>query len=130
MADVMAIISKAVFEVDAKRARVGDVLPFDRYESAHKAFESLEGDDRIFLVTVRPPEDLWLVAVLEKPKRVKGGWGATKNATPIRSLPEFAKRLGAKPGRLAMSLQTPRALTPADASLLLASPKKKTPAPQ
>ena len=38
----------------------------------------------LFLATVRPDaEELWLVAVLESPKKGDTGWSAAKNAVPI-----------------------------------------------
>lgn len=47
----------------------------DRYVSSNKAFEKLEKGDAIFLVTVRPPnEQLWLVGILESPKRQDDAW--------------------------------------------------------
>jgi len=132
MADVLAIMSKAVFDGDYKRrsAKVGEVLPLDRYASSHKTLDALRDGGRLFLVTVRPPEDLWLVAVLEKPKREKGAWIAKKNTMPIRSVDAFQAKLGAKKGRLGMSLQTPRTLTPADVELLLPKREARAPAPK
>lgn len=142
MADVMAIISKAVFEKSAKHAKVGDVLPIDRYASTHKTLDALEGGGRLFLVTVRPPETLWLVAVLERPKLKQGAWVAAKNATAVRDLSSVQGKvkfvsgtgISAKKCALGMSLQTPRALTVDDAALLAGSsapaPKAaRTPAP-
>src|SRR5262249_5653215 len=81
----------------------------------------------LFLATVRPgAEDLWLVAVLEAPKKSDAGWSATKNAVPItdisslRSKIRFATGTGMtnKPGAPAMSLQTPRTLADDDGKLL------------
>jgi uncharacterized protein (TIGR02996 family) len=127
MADVMAIVSKAVFEKQAPGAGVGVVLPLDQYVSTHKALEPLAEGGALFLVTVRPPDEaLWLVAVLEAPQRRADGWHAKPNRAPIRDLSALkakltfanGKGLAAKPGALGMSLQTPRALTPADAALL------------
>ena len=128
MADVMAIISKAVFEADAKHAKVGDVLPIDRYTSSHKTLDALAEGGRLFLVTVRPPEELWLVAVLENPKRVKGAWVA-KNVAPVRAVSDFQKGLKAKKGRLGMSLQTPRTLSADDAALLVPAHAPPPPPP-
>ncbi|MGZ3456382.1 MAG: hypothetical protein ACXVEF_42655, partial [Polyangiales bacterium] len=134
MPDVLAIISRAVFEADSRDARVGDILAIDRYTSTHKALEPLADGGRLFLVTVRPPDEtLWLVAVLENPKKKSGAWVAAKNATPIGDLSavkgdiRFASGTGisAKKGALGMSLQTPRTLTAADAALLVGEPKKR-----
>ncbi len=143
MPDLLAIISKAVFEAFAKTAKVGEVLSIDRYTSENKALAPLGDGGRLFLVTVRPPavgqsgEQLWLVAVLESPRRRSGAWVAANNVVPIadlapvRSRIKFASGTGisAKSGALGMSLQTPRQLTAGDVVLLgaatqpVASPK-------
>jgi hypothetical protein len=129
MADMMAVVSKAVFEKMAKSAKVGDVLPLDRYASGNKALEPL-GDEgaRLFLFTVRPPDEaLWLVAVLSGLSFEGDSWIAEVNTTPItdvgaiKSQIQFESGVGikAKPGTLGMSLQTPRGLTAGDVELLL-----------
>ena len=61
MPDLMAIVSKAVFEKAAGKApKVGAKLAMDRYVSANKNLEPLAKQGRLFLVTVRPPnEALW-----------------------------------------------------------------------
>lgn len=134
MADLLAIISKAVFEVDSRGAAVGQVLPLDRYVSTNKALEPLRAGGRLFLVTVRPPDErLWLVAVLESPKHDGKAWVAKRNARPIadvshlRGSIRFASNTGisATKGAMGMSLQTPRELTAQDVGLLLgaASPE-------
>ncbi len=119
MPDMLAIISKAVFEADAADASIGEVLPLSRYASANKALAPLAAGGRLVLVTVRSPdESLWLVAVLDHPKHVKGAWVATKNEVsitdlgPVKSKIRFASggTITAKPGALGMSLQTPRLL--------------------
>jgi uncharacterized protein (TIGR02996 family) len=128
MPDLMAIVSKAVFEKEAgKNPAVGTRLGMDRYVSTNKALDPLGKGGRLYLVTVRPPnEALWLVAILDKPKHDGEAWIAKKCATPItdisklRSKIKFESGAGitAKKGALGMSLQTPRALTAADAALL------------
>lgn len=128
MADLLAIISKAVFEVDSKGAAVGQVLPLDKYVSTNKALEPLRAGGRLFLVTVRPPDErLWLVAVLESPKHDGKAWVAKRNARPIadvshlRGSIRFTSNSGisATKGAMGMSLQTPRELTAQDVALLL-----------
>ena len=56
VADILAIVSKAVFErdarVDGEAVDVGDVWPIDRYVSTTKIFQTLGERGRIFLVTV------------------------------------------------------------------------------
>ncbi|MDP3238466.1 MAG: TIGR02996 domain-containing protein [Myxococcales bacterium] len=127
MADRLAIISKAVFEVDSKGAAVGQVLPLDKYVSTNKALEPLRAGGRLFLVTVRPPDErLWLVAVLESPRHDGKAWVAKRNVRPIadvshlRGSIRFTSNSGisATKGAMGMSLQTPRELTPADVGLL------------
>jgi uncharacterized protein (TIGR02996 family) len=124
----MAIVSKAVFEREAgKRPALGTRLGMDRYVTANKALDPLAGGGRLYLVTVRPPkEELWLVAILDQPKHDGEAWIARRCATPITDITNLKSKLQfqsgtgikAKQGALGMSLQTPRALTAADAALL------------
>lgn len=138
MPDLLAIVSKAVFEADNRNAAVGQVLAIDRYVSTNKALEPLRGGGRLFLVTVRPPdEQLWLVAVLESPKHDGKAWVAKANTRAIanisalRSSIRFTSNTGisATKGALGMSLQTPRQLTDEDVAMMLGSapaPAKQT----
>jgi uncharacterized protein (TIGR02996 family) len=132
MASVMAIVSKAIFDKEARGLAPGQIWPTQRYASSHKALSPLADGGDLFLVTVRPPdEQLWLVAVLRAPKLVKGEWRASTNAEPIRDITtlrssiKFASGVGltAKPGALGMSLQTPRALTDDDVTRLGSAPR-------
>src|SRR5687768_5330623 len=136
MGDVFAIVSKAVFE---KAARVGedlvglgDVWPVARYSGTGKVFETaLAGGGRIFMVTVRPPDEkLWLLAVLESPKfdAKSKAWVGAANVVPTTDISslrktikfESGKGMSQDKGALGMSLQTPRALGPGDADQILA----------
>ena len=131
MGDVFAIVSKAVFEKQAG-VSLGDVWSVDHYNGTNKVFENtLPGGGRIFMVTVRPPdEQLWLVAVLESPTfdAKKKLWSAASNivaATDISALRPSLKFSSGKgmsqdAGTLGMSLQTPRALGDGDADQILA----------
>ena len=128
MPDMLAIISKAVFEKEAAGRKVGEVLPLDRYRSASRHLEPLMSGGRLFLVTVRPPsEALWLVAVLAVLEFNGEEWTAHPNSTPITDITaliprlrfESGKGITAAKGALGMSLQTPRALTAEDVQLLL-----------
>ncbi|WP_338864739.1 hypothetical protein [Myxococcus stipitatus] len=130
MPDMLAIISKAIFEKEAPGLSPGQVLPTDRYRSQSKHLAPLEDGGRLFLVTVRPPnESLWLVAVLEGLSSDDEGWVGRRNRVPIADITaaipqlrfESGKGLQAAKGALGMSLQTPRVLTSADAELLLSS---------
>jgi hypothetical protein len=128
MSSVLAIVSKAVFEkMVSKDVEPGTVVDTDRYVSSHKTFETLKDGGAIFLVTVRPPDEkLWLVGILEAPKRKGDAWVSAKNCTPIADITgaiadlKFTTGAGisAKKGALGMSLQTPRTLTDDDVSLL------------
>jgi uncharacterized protein (TIGR02996 family) len=128
MASVMAIVSKALFEKAAGKApKLGQQLAMDRYVSAHKAFETLATGGKLYLVTVRPPnEALWLVAVLDSPKFDGKQWVAKPCATPLTDITslrakikfESGKGITAAAGALGMSLQTPRSLTLDDAALI------------
>ena len=128
MPDLLAIVSKAVFEREAgKSPALGTRLGMDRYVSSNKNLDPLAGGGRLYLVTVRPPkEDLWLVAILDQPRHDGEAWIARKSQTPITDISKLKSKLKfqsgtgiqAKKGALGMSLQTPRALTAADAALL------------
>lgn len=120
---MMAIVSKAIFERELPDARVKSVYGTDRYTSSNKALAGLGTGGTLYLVTVRPPDErLWLVAVLEGVVHQNGAWVARRpNTTPIRDISALRTKLdlGGKPlptgaGKLGMSLQTPRVLTPAD----------------
>lgn len=129
MPDLLAIVSKAVFEKAAGKApTLGARLGMDRYVSANKNLAPLGGGGRLYLVTVRPPDEaLWLVAVLDHPTFDGTQWlvdaACTTPLTDISALKdqirfESGKGISAAPGALGMSLQTPRALAPGDAALL------------
>ncbi|MER2566726.1 MAG: hypothetical protein ABTQ32_38740, partial [Myxococcaceae bacterium] len=129
MPDMMAIISKAIFEKEHAGAKPGATLPIALYRSTHKAFEKLKTGGRLFLVTARPDDVLWLVAVLEGLTFDGEQWNSKPNRTPITDLTaikgsikfDSGRGITAAPGQLGMSLQTPRVLTPADAQVLLGS---------
>ena len=125
MASVLAIVSKALFEkMVPGKEELGVVVETDQYVSANKAFDQLTPDDAIFLVTVRPPkEDLWLVGILEAPKKNGKAWtSASANTVPLTDITSVLRKLElasgegitAKKGTLGMSLQTPRVLTEND----------------
>ncbi len=128
MADMMAIISKAVFEkVAGKAPSVGTRLDMDRYVSANKNLERLGEGGKLYLVTVRPPDEaLWLVAILDNPKFDGKQWIAKQCTTAITDITalrgeltfESGKGITAAKGALGMSLQTPRVVTAADVELL------------
>lgn len=126
MPDMMAIVSKAVFEKEHPGAKPGATLPIALYRSTHKAFEKLKTGGRLFLVTARPDDVLWLVAVLDGLTFDGQQWNSKPNRTPITDITSLkgsikfdsGKGITAAPGQLGMSLQTPRVLTPADAQVL------------
>ncbi len=129
MASILAIISKAVFEPIARAAggaKPGTVLSLDRYTSTHPSLDALAEGGALFLVTARPGDVLWLVGIIEDPRRESDGWHGRPNTTPIVDLGAVAgelrfstgKGITAKPGALGMSLQTPRVLTSDDVGIL------------
>lgn len=128
MPSVVAIVSKAVFEKQARGLGVGDVWNTSSYASQHKTFEQLNADGDLFLVTVRPPGQLCLVAVLERPTHSAAGWSAAPNVMPIRDIHSVRDQLTFVGGaalptdvaKLGMSLQTPRVLTDEAVALLRA----------
>ncbi len=128
MPDVLAIVSKAVFDKEAAGRKPSKVWAVDTYHSNSKHLAPLAGGGRLFMVTVRPPSDsLWLVAVLENPQSIGGGWRAGRNRVPITDITSLIPRMRfangkgitAGPGTLGMSLQTPRVLDAPTAALLL-----------
>ncbi len=137
----MAIVSKAIFEKAARGKAVGALWPTQAYHSGNKQLEKLGTGGRLFLVTVRPSpksgEALWLVGVLESPTFDGEAWVASRNRRPIANITdlkdklrfESGKGLASGKGSLAMSLQTPRVLTAADAELLLAAAPLRAPKP-
>ena len=131
MASVLALLSKSFFEaevrIDGRTPEPGDVAPLERYLSRNKRLETLAAGGNLYLVTVRNPgERLMLVAVLESPTFTGERWEAPPNRVAMTDISELAGKLeldtgagiNAKPGRLGMSLQTPRILTEADVAML------------
>ena len=128
MPDVLAIVSKAVFEKAAgTHGALGEHLAMDRYACANKHLAPLSAGGRLYLVTVRPPdEQLWLVAVLDQPAFDGTQWIAPPSGVAITDITHLRSRLRfesgvgltPRPGALGMSLQTPRVLTTEDAALL------------
>ena len=140
MADILAIVSRAVFEKDAKVGGKllgqGDVWPLDRYNSSSKPLERLKKGGRIFLVTVRPDEQLWFLGVIDAPSFSGTSWVSKKaNAYPITNITalrktikfDTGKGMSQDKGTLGMSLQTPRSLTLDDVAQILAVAGGKTP---
>ena len=141
MPDILAIVSKAIFErdarVDGRLVELGDVWPVDRYNSTNKALSSLATGGRIFLVTVRPPnEQMWFVGVVEAPSFSGTAWIAKKpnkhpvtNISTLRGTIEFesGKGISQEQGTLGMSLQAPRALTANDVEQIMALVEDRPP---
>jgi uncharacterized protein (TIGR02996 family) len=129
MGDVMCIVSKAIFEkLAGKKPTVGTVLGMERYVTANKALSPLTDGGKLYLVTVRPPdESLWLVGVLENPEFDGNEWAVEAPCTtPITDISALRKKIkftsgkgiSSAAGTLGMSLQTPRELTADDAALI------------
>jgi serine/threonine protein kinase len=154
--DVLAIVSKAIFERDARGTRdpadksgkmidLGEVWPIDRYTSANKALHTLAGGGRIFLVTVRPPDErLWLIGRVDAPAFDGAAWVGKVNTLPATDITalrgsikfESGKGIMQEKGTLGMSLQMPRALAQSDVDQIMAvvragelAPHVKQPAP-
>lgn len=138
MASILAIVSKKIFESDAtvkgRLVGLGDVWPTDAYVSKNPNLRKLDEGGSLFLATVRPPDErLWLVAILEEPTFDGSQWAATPNEVPVTDITALiptlrfstGKGITAKPGRLGMSLQTPRALADDDVAALRAAAKGK-----
>jgi serine/threonine protein kinase len=139
--DILAIVSKAIFERDAHVDGVlvgpGDVWPVDRYVSTNKLLQPLGDGGRIFLVTVRPQnEQLWFVGLVDAPEHDGTAWIAKRpNALPVTNISmlrktiqfESGKGMSQDKGTLGMSLQTPRTLAPSDSKQILAVVAGKVP---
>lgn len=133
MPDILAIVSKALFERDARIAGTpvapGQIWPVDRYTSANKALQALTGGGRIFLVTVRPPdEQLWFVGLIDAPTFNGTAWIGKINALPATNITslrgsirfESGKGIMQEKGTLGMSLQMPRPLAVIDVDQIMA----------
>ncbi len=134
MASVFAVVSKKVFETEAKAGGkalgLGKTWVTSKYKSVVAALNPLKEGGHLFLVTVRPPDEaLWLIAVLRDVKAEKDGYSAKPNVMPITDISGFKSKIKfatgsgitAAKGKLGMSLQTPRALTEDDVKLLLSA---------
>ena len=133
MADILAIVSKAIFErdarIDGRMIAAGDIWPVDRYNSSNKQLQPLADGGRIFLVTVRPNEQLWFLGVVDHPVFDGSAWIAKRpNTLPATNITQLRKTITFESGKgisqdrgtLGMSLQTPRALTKQDVEHILA----------
>lgn len=129
MPHVLAIVSKAVFSRE-QALQPGQTYQTSVYSSRNKRLDCLKQGGRLFLVTVRPNDVLWLVAHFENPELTDEGWCGT-NTTQVLDISHLVSQLElqtgkgitAKPGRLAMSLQTPRVLSEKDSILLCSAPE-------
>lgn len=134
---MLAVVAKAIFEKQGKGLAVGDVWATDRYASKNPNLDALGSGGALYLVTVRPNDVLWLVAILRDPKVDAEGWKSAKNATPIRDVTNVLSKLKfttghgvhADKGKLGMSLQTPRQLTSDDVNILEAGAPIPSPIP-
>jgi len=139
--DILAIVSKAVFEKDARVAgklvSPGQIWSVDRYNSNNKGLAPLKDGGRLFLVTVRPPDEhMWLVGVVDSPVLDGSAWvSSSMNTTPVTDISslrgsimfESGKGMSQDKGALGMSLQTPRALVASDVAQILALSGGTTP---
>ena len=81
MASVLAVVSRRKFErarPGGRQARPGDRLLVDGYTSSSARLRSLEEGGDLYLVTFRPDDRLWLVAVLRGPRFSEGCWRASQ----------------------------------------------------
>ena len=140
MASVLALVSKGVFEKQfGKNTAVGDLLQIDVYNSKHRGLQTLSEGGDLYLVTVRPDDVLWLVGILRNPTFDETRWTAPTNVVAVTNAAELVDKLvfstgkgiTADPGKLGMSLQTPRKLTDDDVALfesLVGEPPPDAPA--
>lgn len=126
--DVLAIVKRSVFEQHARDAAPRDILPWATYLSQHPQLRLLGPGSRLFLVTVRPPDErLWLVAVYPGVQLIRDSLrSVSTNELPIVDISHLrpalkfqsGKGMLQAAGKLGNSLQTPRILTAADLDLL------------
>ncbi|MEO9158204.1 MAG: hypothetical protein ABI591_21500, partial [Kofleriaceae bacterium] len=93
---MMCIVSKAIFEkLAGKKPKLGTVHGMERYVTANKALSPLAEGGKLYLVTVRPPdESLWLVGVLENPEFDGNEWSVEAPCTtPITDLSALRKKI-------------------------------------
>ncbi len=123
---MVAIISRAVYDRDFADAKLGTVAALHQYVSTNAALTKLSQGGRLFLLSVRPPnEALWLMGVLVQPRFTGTLWEAAPNVVPVTDVSslrsrlrfENGKGLPAEAGKLGMSLQTPRVLRADDVAL-------------
>jgi hypothetical protein len=125
MADILAIVSKAIFEQD-RDLGIGDLYETSEYNSKNKSLDSVAQGGSLFLVTARPDDQLWLVGILESPVFIGDRWTASANTVRIVDLTERmgdlvfenGKGLTFNPGNLGFALQSPRKLAAEDVALL------------
>ncbi len=132
MPNMLVIVSKAIFDKEGRRLdgtplRIGDIYQTDTYSSKNPVLTGLASGGDLFLVTAKPDDKLWLVGLLHNLTFKGVGWFATtKNTIPVTDItaliPKFkfttGKGIQAAPGKLGMSLQTPRTLIDEDIALL------------
>ncbi len=132
MTSILAIVSKTWFEKEARNIKgtilkVGDLYRINRYISTSAFLRPLSNGGSLFLVTARPQDRLWLVAVLENPAFQTNQWiSQAINQIPITDISALTSQLRfstgngihCDPGKLGMALQTPRQLTNNDVLLL------------
>jgi hypothetical protein len=137
---MMAIVSQTQFAKDCRTRKgqppaPGDVVPLSQYVSTNRNLNHLSEGGDLYLVTVRPGEALWLVAVLRSPQFARDRWRATENTVPVSDIGSIKRKLrftsgkgvSTKKGALGMSLQTPRTLTSEDVELLEAAVSRDPP---
>jgi len=112
---------------DRHEGKRGETWLVDRADLDHPILDEVRGGP-VFLVDVRPPDDLFLLAVLESPRYdARGFVGGTADVVMVdighlRSRLRFASGEGVTAARgLPFWLRTPRALTPEDVGLLRAA---------
>ncbi|MDX9723289.1 MAG: hypothetical protein RBU37_21230, partial [Myxococcota bacterium] len=126
MSSILALVSKKAFDsvrVNGRSLQLGELWPVDQYLSKTPALRTLEAGGALFLVTVRPPDErLWLLAILQDPRFDGSKWTCAQNTTPVREISHLVPKfrfangtgLNPAPGKLGMSLQTPRVLSAED----------------
>jgi hypothetical protein len=130
MLSMMAVVARPWFEHSDADKGIGDIVRWKTYWADHLPLNRLRhtSENRLYLVTVRPPKfSVWLVAVYDRVKRKGGTWTSShQNKTPIVDLTAVLDRLRFGSGKgikvaaavRPQALQAPRQLTPGDLALI------------
>lgn len=125
---MLVIVKQTTFDDIARGYGPGDILEWRRRDARNGRLEALSAGSRLFMITVRPPDErLWLIGVYPGVQRIGDTWVSVEvNRLPIVDISHLRAELkfstgngiSLEPGKLGNSLQTPRILATSDIELL------------